>query len=65
MYKLFVFRRLLHYGVGRAIDTSDFPAVLAFGATSASSARDSRPGFLTLYSVSLPAEFFFLQKRIF
>jgi hypothetical protein len=41
---------------------------LAVGATSASSALGSQelrnaPGFLTLYSVSLPAEFFFAQNE--
>jgi hypothetical protein len=68
MYKLFVFRRLLHYVLERAVDTCDFPAV--FGSWRhlhllclGSQELRNAPGFLTLYSVSLPAEFFFAQNE--
>jgi hypothetical protein len=56
MYKLFVFCRLLHYVLGRAVDTCDFAAV--FGSQELSNV----PGFLTLYSISLPAEFFCTKR---
>jgi hypothetical protein len=42
MYKLSVFYRLLHYMLGRAIDTYNFRAVLAVGAIYASFARAHR-----------------------
>jgi hypothetical protein len=64
MYKLFVFHRLLQYILGRAIDAYDFAAV--FGSwrhlrllCPSSQEMRNAAGFLTLYSVSLPAEFYF------
>jgi hypothetical protein len=56
MYKLFVFCLLLHYVLGRAVDTCDFAAV--FG----SQELRNVPGFLTLYSISLPTEFFCTKR---
>jgi hypothetical protein len=71
MYKLFVFCCLLHYELGRVIDTYDFAA--GFGIWHhlclfypCSEELRNMPGFLTLYSVSLPADFLLLHKtRIF
>jgi hypothetical protein len=69
MYKLFVFCGLLHYVLGRAVDTYDFTAVFGIWRH----LRLLYPGwqelrnvlgFLTLYSVSLPAEFFLHKTRI-
>jgi hypothetical protein len=58
MYKLFVFCRLLHYVLGRAVDTCDFAAV--FGLQELRNV----PGFLTLYStVSLFQLNFFAQNE--
>ncbi len=68
MYKLFVFRRLFHYVLRRAVDTCDFAAVfgcwhhLRLLCTGSQELRNVA-GFLTLYSVSLPAEFFFAQNE--
>jgi hypothetical protein len=58
MYKLFVFCCLLHYVLGRAVDTCDLAAV--FG----SQELRNVPGFLTLYSIPLPAEFFSQNEDI-
>ncbi len=68
MCKLFVFRRLLQYVLGRAVDIYDFAAVsgswrhLRLLCPSSQELRNVA-GFLTLYSVSLPAEFFFCTKQ--
>jgi hypothetical protein len=68
MYKLFVFRRLLHYVLGRAVDTCDLAAVfgswrhLRLLCLSSQELRNAA-GFLTLYSVSLPAEFVCAQNE--
>ncbi len=63
MYKLFVFPRLLHYILVRAIDTYYVLAVLGIWChlhllCPGSEELRNIPGFLTLYSVSFPAEFF-------
>ncbi len=70
MYKLFVFRRLLQYVLGRVIDIYDFVAV--FGSWRhlrllypSSQELRNVAGFLTLYSVSLPADFFLHKTRMF
>jgi hypothetical protein len=70
MYEPFVFRLLLHYVLGRAVDKYDFAAV--FGILRhllllcpVSQELSNVPSFLTLYSVSLTAEFFLHKMRIF
>jgi hypothetical protein len=68
MYKLFVFCCLLHYILGKAVDTYNFTAV--FGSwchlrllCPGSQELRNAPGCLTLYRVSLPAELFFAQNQ--
>jgi hypothetical protein len=70
MYKLIVFRCLLQYVLGRAVDIYDFAAV--FGSWRhlrllCPSSQELRnvAGFLMLYSVSLPAKFFLHKTRMF
>ncbi len=65
MYKLFVLHRLV---LGRAVDIYDFAAV--FGSwrhlcllCPSSQELSNVAGFLTLYSVSLPAEFLCAQNK--
>ncbi len=70
MYKCFEFLRLLHYAFGRAIDINDFTIVfgiwhnLCFLCPGSQELRNAL-GLLTLYSVSLLAEFFLHKTRIF
>ncbi len=70
MYKLLVFRLFLHYILGRAVDTCDFAAVygswhdLCLLCPGLQELRNT-PGFLPLYSVSLPAKFFLHKMRMF
>jgi hypothetical protein len=69
MYKLFVLRRLLHYVLGRAVDTCDFAADfgcwchLCLLCPGQQGELRNATGFLTLYSVSLLAEFCFAQNE--
>jgi hypothetical protein len=70
MNKLFVFHHLLHYVLWRAVDTYDFAAVFGIWRhlrlfCPGSQELRNAPGFLTLYSVSLPAEFILRRTRIF
>jgi hypothetical protein len=68
MYNLSLFCRLLHYVLGRAVDTYDFTTV--FGSwrhlrllCPLSQELRNVPDFLALYSVSLRPEFFFAQNK--
>jgi tetrahydromethanopterin S-methyltransferase subunit C len=69
MYKLFVFCCLLHYVLRKDVDTHDFVAVfgiwhhlrlLCLGSQELRNA----PGILTMYSVSLPTIFFFMNEDV-
>jgi hypothetical protein len=70
MYKLFIICRLLHYILGWAVDTYDFAAVFGIWRNlrllyPGSQELRNVPGFLTLYSFSLPPDFFLHKTRIF